>query len=163
MINRVLNYGRHLVERYLELSLPYQSVLDLGAEVGDDLMLAKRLNLHATLCAMEVYPDYVHKLIEQKVLVHSINIENESFVSGFTKKNFLDFIQSCFPSGYELKAFNGSNFYPFPPVIARPLASLFPTMAWGIFFVFEKMLPFKNQFIVFPDKKKLETNFYVGA
>jgi SAM-dependent methyltransferase len=63
---------------------------------------------------------------------------NSAHIRGFTKKDFLNFLQSCFPGGYELKAFDGSNFYPFPPVIAKPLARLFPTMTWGIFFVFEK-------------------------
>lgn len=88
---------------------------------------------------------------------------NSAHVRGFTKKDFLNFIQRCFPGGYQLKAFGGSNFYPFPPVIARPLARLFPTMAWGIFFVFEKKQPYKNQFIDFPITQKLETNYYVGT
>lgn len=233
MIDPVLNYGRHLIERYLELLLPFQSILDLGAGYGTDLMLAKKINPSASLYAIEVYTDYALKLIEKGIVVHSINIENEilpfkdesiniiianqilehtkeifwifhevsrvltvggkliigvpnlaslhnrlllmlglqptsikinsAHIRGFTKKDFLNFLQSCFPGGYELKAFDGSNFYPFPPVIALPLARLFPTMAWGIFFVFEKKLPYTNQFIDFPDKKKSETNFYVGA
>lgn len=233
MIDRVLNYGRHLVERYLELSLPYQSVLDLGAGVGDDLMLAKRVNPHATLYAIEVYTEYALKLMRKDIAVHSTNIENEllpfkdesinviianqvlehtkeifwifheisrvltvggkiiigvpnlaslhnrlllmlgfqptsikinsAHIRGFTKKDFLNFLQCCFPGGYQLKAFGGSNFYPFPPVIAMPLARLFPTMAWGIFFVFEKQQPYKNQFIDFPVTQKFETNFYVGT
>lgn len=32
----------------------------------------------------------------------------------------------------------GSNFYPFPPIISRPLARLFPSMAWGLFAQFRR-------------------------
>ena len=35
-------------------------------------------------------------------------------------------------------AFRGSNFYPFPPAISRPLARLLPTFAWGIFLLFQR-------------------------
>ena len=76
MINPVLNYGRHLIEWYLELLLPYQSVLDLGAGYGTDLMLAKKINPCASLYAIEVYTDYALKLMEKGIVVHSINIEN---------------------------------------------------------------------------------------
>lgn len=32
----------------------------------------------------------------------------------------------------------GSNFYPFPPMLSRPLARLFPSMAWGLFVLLER-------------------------
>ena len=55
------------------------------------------------------------------------------------------------------------NFYPFPPFIAKPLAYLFPTNAWVIFFLFEKKKEYTNEFLEFPKLNKLETNFYLGA
>lgn len=81
---------------------------------------------------------------------------------GYTKSDLLRFLESCFPGGYQLKKFGGSNFYPFPPVMARPLARLFPNMAWGIFFLFEKQREYKDEFLAFPIRERLETNFYVG-
>ncbi|MCB1138280.1 MAG: class I SAM-dependent methyltransferase [Leptospiraceae bacterium] len=32
----------------------------------------------------------------------------------------------------------GSNFYPFPPVISKPLAKILPGMAWGLFTCYER-------------------------
>jgi len=87
---------------------------------------------------------------------------NSAHIRGYTKRDLIKFLESCFPGGYKLKAFGGSNFYPFPPVVARPLAKLFPNMAWGIFFMFEKQRTYKNEFLEFPIKERLETNFYVG-
>jgi hypothetical protein len=86
---------------------------------------------------------------------------SSAHIRGFTKKDVLDFLQNCFPA-YQLKAFAGSNFYPFPPIMAIPLARLFPTMAWGIFFLFEKKQRYTREFLDFPAAQGLETNFYTG-
>lgn len=87
---------------------------------------------------------------------------NSAHIRGFTKEDILLFLESCFPGGYKLKAFGGSNFYPFHPIIAKPLAKMFPTMAWGIFFMFEKKKEYGRQFLEFPVVQRLETNFYLG-
>ncbi len=88
---------------------------------------------------------------------------NSAHIRGYTKHDVMRFLDSCFPGGYELVAFGGSNFYPFPPVVARPLARLFPNMAWGIFFLFRKQRAYQGEFLAVPVKERLETNFYVGA
>jgi len=44
MIDRSLNYGRHHVRNFLIRSKPFQSVLDLGAGNGSDLLLASEIN-----------------------------------------------------------------------------------------------------------------------
>ena len=87
---------------------------------------------------------------------------SSAHIRGFTKRDFLNFSNSCFPDGYELKAFRGSNFYPFPPVIARPLSNILPNMAWSIFFLLEKKREYRNEFLEYPVRERLETNFYVG-
>lgn len=90
-------------------------------------------------------------------------IQNHSaHVRGYTKSDLLKFLNLCFPNGYDLVKFGGSNFYPFPPLIAKPLASLFPNMAWGIFLMFRKEQTYKNEFIIHPIAHQLETNFYLG-
>ena len=89
-------------------------------------------------------------------------IQNDSaHVRGFTKSDFLQFLQIW--GGYELIAFKGSNFYPFPPLIAEPLAKLQPNMAWSIFFLLRKARAYENEFVKWPIQKRLETNFYVGG
>lgn len=87
---------------------------------------------------------------------------NSAHIRGYTKRDLVLFLDSAFPGGYRLLKFGGSNFYPFPPVVARPLAKLLPNMAWGIFFLFEKQREYRAEFLEFPLKERLETNFYVG-
>ena len=58
--------------------------------------------------------------------------------------------------------FGGSNFYPLPPLLARPLARALPTLAWGIFFRLVKERDYGREFLDYPIAEKLETNFYVG-
>jgi SAM-dependent methyltransferase len=87
---------------------------------------------------------------------------NSAHVRGFTKGDVLQFVESGFPGGYRLVGFGGSNFYPFPPLLARPLAGLFPTLAWGIFFHFQKVKPYRGEFCQYPTRMQLESNFYVG-
>jgi SAM-dependent methyltransferase len=87
---------------------------------------------------------------------------NSAHVRGFTKGDMLRLLDSGFPGGYRLRGFGGSNFYPFPPPLARPLAAALPSMAWGIFFHFEKIQPYKGEYLRYPIEQQLETNFFVG-
>jgi methionine biosynthesis protein MetW len=83
-------------------------------------------------------------------------------VRGWTKHDFALFLNNCFPSGYKLTDFGGSNFYPFPPFVAKPLAHIFPNAAWGIFMHWQKVAVYKDQFVTYPIQQQLETNFYTG-
>jgi len=87
---------------------------------------------------------------------------NSAHVRGYTKKDLLKLLYSCFPGGYELQLFGGSNFYPLPAVIAKPLAKLFPNAAWSIFLLLRKVNPYDRQFLEFPIANQLETNFFLG-
>jgi len=85
-------------------------------------------------------------------------------VRGYTKGDLEMFLQNCIPGGANIIRCEGANFYPFPPVLARPLARLFPTMAWGIFLLVEKTKPYsQNEFLRYPVKERLETNFFLGG
>ena len=232
MIDRQLNYGRHCVEQFLKLSIPFGSVLDIGAGKGDDLLIAARVATDAKLHAVEAYPPNVADLRTLNIDVHTLDLEhdrlpfdeesievvianqvlehtkeiywilhevtrilpigghfiigvpnlaslhnrlllmfgkqpspiksNSAHVRGFTKGDILAFLESCFPGGYVLRGFGGSNFYPFPPLLAKPMARVFPTMAWGIFLLLEKKRPYNREFLEYPVSKQLETNFYLG-
>ena len=83
-------------------------------------------------------------------------------IRGFTKPDLLNFVNVCWPAGYKLVEWGGSNYYPFPPILAKPLAHLFPSMSWVIFLFFEKVKVYHDEFIKFPEKENLETNFYAG-
>jgi len=196
MIDRSLNYGRHLIERYLRLSLPFRSVFDIGAGQGCDLLAAKRLAADVSLFAVENCLDFVMLLRENGIGVTTADLERErlpfedgsvdivvanrvlehvkeifwifheisrvlrtrgrviigvptrvsfhnwillffgrqptqiktgsAHVRGFSKRDLTGFLEPAFPGGYRLIASGGSNFCPFPPFPARPLADLFP-------------------------------------
>jgi SAM-dependent methyltransferase len=82
-------------------------------------------------------------------------------VRGYTRLDIEEFLE-IFTEGYCTEAFGGSNFYPFPPVIARKLAAIFPNLAWGIFLMLRKKKTYQSEFLKFPLDKHLETSFYLG-
>lgn len=84
-------------------------------------------------------------------------------VRPFSKKDTLVFLDACFPGGYSLAGFAGSQFYPFPRGLARMLSGLFPTAAFSIFFLIRKECAYGNEFVAYPVKASLETNFWLGA
>jgi SAM-dependent methyltransferase len=232
LIDRSLNYGPHLVRRFLESADGFTNALDLGAGHGRDLSAAREINPEAELLAVEVDPEYARELEQFGVQVVSLDLERDvlpfedqsihvvianqilehtkelfwilheasralrvggslilgvpnlaslhnrfllvlgrqptslqplsAHVRGFTRPGMLDFIDGCFPGGYSLVDFGGSNFYPFPPAIAKPLARFFPNLAWGIFFHLKKTRPYQSQFIDYPRQNPLETNYHLG-
>ncbi len=83
-------------------------------------------------------------------------------VRGFTRGDLAAFLEGAWPGGYRLEGFAGSNFYPFPPVIARPLARAFPSLAWGIFFRWVKTRRYQGEFPGYLRRHPVETSFFVG-
>lgn len=81
-------------------------------------------------------------------------------VRGFTKSGLRNFLNIF--TGYTLLDFKGSNFYPFPPVMARPLAKMLPSLAWGIFFHLTKTKAYANEYLNYLDSQQLETFYYHG-
>jgi ubiquinone/menaquinone biosynthesis C-methylase UbiE len=85
---------------------------------------------------------------------------NSAHIRGFTKEGVINFFNVY--GGYRLLDFKGANFYPFPPFLANHLANLFPSLAWGIFFLMEKTKEYSSEFLDYPVNEKLETSFYTG-
>lgn len=83
-------------------------------------------------------------------------------VRGFTRDDFSVFLNSCFPGGYSFQGLKGGNFYPFPPLLAKPLAEIFPSMAYSIFMLIKKETPYQKSFVEFPRRQRLETNYFLG-
>lgn len=80
----------------------------------------------------------------------------------FSKKDTLLFYQQIGGDFLHLKGFYGAQFYPFPRKPARLLATLFPALAFSIFFLWEKSGPYQGEFLRWLDKTALETSFYQG-
>lgn len=89
------------------------------------------------------------------------NQNHSAHIRAFSKNDFIKLL-NVFNNGYEVVDFKGSNFYPFSPVLAKPLAKTFPNMAYSIFFLVKKVKNYNNEFIRFPKEQALETNFYLG-
>jgi SAM-dependent methyltransferase len=83
-------------------------------------------------------------------------------VRPFSKGDTMTFLNVCFPGGYELAAFAGAQFYPFPPKLARIFSGLFPQSAFSIFFLIRKTKPYAGEFVTYPVQAALETNFWLG-
>lgn len=232
MVDRSLNYGRPVIRRFLRSIGRYETVLDIGAGHGDDLLCAREVNPDARCYALESFAPNVTELRSKGIEVFEADIERDRFpfeagalevvmanqilehtkelfwifdqisrilkvgghliigvpnlaalhnrillalgrqpsplknnsahVRGFTRRDLIQFVDSGFPSGYRLVAFGGGNFYPFPAPLARPLARLFPTFAWGIFLLLRKTGSYDGQFLDFPVRNQLETNFFLG-
>lgn len=84
-------------------------------------------------------------------------------IRGFTKHDILRFFGKCFPEGYELVAFGGSNFYPFPAAVAKPLAAMWGGGAVSIFLLLRKKSDYTGSFVRYPVTEKLETNYFLGT
>jgi SAM-dependent methyltransferase len=232
MIDRTLNYGRHLVRRFLAQAGDFDTVLDVGAGHGYDLELARGVNPRAALHGVEVEPDSARRLREKGIVVHQMDVERDrlpfgdgavdvvitnqtlehvkeifwifheisrvlrpggtvivgvpnlaalhnrllllagrqpsplqnasAHVRGYTRRDLMDVLERAFPGGYRLERWGGSNFYPFPPVLARPLAAALPGMAWGIFLMLRKQAEYGRQFLDYPVREQLQTNFFLG-
>jgi len=61
-----------------------------------------------------------------------------------------------------VESFHGSQFYPFPKKLAHFLATLFPSLAFSIFFLIRKTEKYNGEFIEWLSNAPLETNFYTG-
>jgi len=84
-------------------------------------------------------------------------------VRGFTYRDLVEVLDKGAPGVFKLKSVMGSNFYPFPPFLARPLAWLFPTLAWAVFIRIEKVAPYDGSFLRYPVESALETKFFLGS
>jgi ubiquinone/menaquinone biosynthesis C-methylase UbiE len=83
-------------------------------------------------------------------------------VRPFSKHDTLIFYREIGGHFTELAGFYGSQFYPFPKAVARPLATLWPTAAFSIFFLIKKTHAYQGEFINHLAQVQLETNFFTG-
>jgi SAM-dependent methyltransferase len=83
-------------------------------------------------------------------------------VRPFSKQDTIAFLDACFPAGFRMVKFRGAQFYPFPGKLARALANAFPTFAFTIFFLIQKVREYEGEFASYPARALLETNFWTG-
>ncbi len=84
-------------------------------------------------------------------------------VRSFSKQDTLIFYREIAGHFTALEGFYGSQFYPFPKSLARPLANLFPSLAFSIFFLIKKTNPYQGEFVQHLSQVLLETNFFTGS
>lgn len=81
----------------------------------------------------------------------------------FSRADTLLFYREVAGGFAAVREFAGSQFYPFPRAIARPLAAVLPSCAFSIFFLIEKTARYGGEFLAWLDGARLETNFFRGA
>lgn len=81
----------------------------------------------------------------------------------FSKKDVFNFYQNIGNSFCKINGFWGSQFYPFPKLMARFFSRFFPNFSFSIFFLIQKTSEYNNAFIVWPKTAQLETNYFLGS
>jgi hypothetical protein len=84
-------------------------------------------------------------------------------VRGLTAHGFVQMLHDVDPSLYVLERARGANFYPLPPLLARPAAAILPRYAWSRFLLLTKVGDYHDQFPAFVRERKLETNYRTCA
>jgi SAM-dependent methyltransferase len=83
-------------------------------------------------------------------------------VRSFSKNDTFFFYREVASNFADTVNFYGSQFYPFPKIISRPLSTLFPSFAFGIFFLIRKTSKYDGEFLKWLSRNTLETNFFRG-
>ena len=80
-------------------------------------------------------------------------------VRGITKGGFYQFVTT--DDYFKVKKIAGSNFYPFPPGIAKKLATFFPSFSISLYFLCQRTSK-RGQFIDVLTSRFYETNYFTG-
>ncbi|MCL2206479.1 MAG: class I SAM-dependent methyltransferase [Fibromonadales bacterium] len=107
------------------------------------------LSLHNRILGLLGYHPTQHKLLGPHVRL-------------FSKKDTIKFYNYIGYDFLTVEKFYGSNFYPFPKFIARPLATIFPNMAFSIFFLIKKNAEYNGQFLEYLKAVRLQSLFFNG-
>ena len=83
-------------------------------------------------------------------------------IRGYSIKDTVLYYNTIGRDFLEIEKIYGSQFYPFPKFISRPLSFLFPSMAVSNFFLIQKTAPYENDFVDWLNETNLETNFFKG-
>lgn len=79
MIDKKLNYGRHIIREFAQKIQNYKTVLDSGAGQGDDLEIYRLVNLYAKLFALEEFESNINMLNSRGIEASKCNIEKQKF------------------------------------------------------------------------------------
>lgn len=87
---------------------------------------------------------------------------SSAHVRPFSKKDVMNFYRDIGAEFSKIEGFWGSQFYPFPKFLARPLSVAFPSLSFSIFFAIKKTTCYSGEFLKWPRHARLETNFFTG-
>jgi SAM-dependent methyltransferase len=85
---------------------------------------------------------------------------NGPHVRGFTAPDFKRFIET--KDYFEVREVRGCNFYPFPPVVSKPLARMFPTFAVTCYFKIIRLAKRGNFMEVLCRGRNWESQYFMG-
>jgi ubiquinone/menaquinone biosynthesis C-methylase UbiE len=90
------------------------------------------------------------------------NKSTSAHVRVFSKRDVKAFYRNIGGAYCRVVNAYGSQFYPFPRFIARPLAKLFPGLAFSSFYLIKKIAKYTEEFIEWPQYADLETKYFTG-
>jgi ubiquinone/menaquinone biosynthesis C-methylase UbiE len=120
-------------------------------KVGGSLFLGvpNILSLHNRILMTIGYHPTQHKLIS-------------AHVRPFSKRDVFRFYKEIGSGFCRIDGFWGAQFYPFPKLMTRILSWVLPNLSFSIFFLIQKTAEYKTEFIEWPKKTRLETNYFTG-
>ena len=83
-------------------------------------------------------------------------------IRSFSRRDTQFYYQEVASSFAKVEKFSGSQFYPFPRGISRPLSRAFPSLAFSIFFLIRKTSGYRGEFVDWLSNAQLETNYFAG-
>lgn len=81
-------------------------------------------------------------------------------VRAFSKNDTILFYRQVADGIAVVENVYGSQFYPFPKPLSRPLAAALPSLAVSLFFVVRKAAKYESQFLDWLSRARLETNYF---
>lgn len=87
---------------------------------------------------------------------------DSAHVRGFTAPGFRRLLDRASAGVLRIEKRRGSNFYPMPAFIARPMARLMPGMAVSSFFLVRKVAAYDGQILRYLADSRFETNYHAG-
>ncbi len=88
---------------------------------------------------------------------------DSAHVRGLTVRGVRRLLHRAAPGILHIERSAGSNFYPFPAWLARPLASLMPGMAVSSFLLIRKAGAYRREVLEFVEASRFETNYATSA
>ena len=129
--------------------------------INHEIFRCLRLNGHLFIGVPNILS--LHNRILGLIGYHPTQYKSLSaHVRPFSKRDIIQYYTYTGENFVKVKKFWGSQFYPFSKILARSLSNMFPNLSFSLFCLIQKTGNYNGEFLEWPDKARLETNYYTG-